>query len=569
MRLGLLTALLASVLVAALSALPAAATPGSRFPVAATGTLGVIATESPAAARVGRAMLEDGGNAVDAAAAAVFALGVARPQSCGIGGGGFMVVHTPDGESAALDFRETAPAAIRPDTFTGGGLYETYTGHTTVGVPGTVAGMAAALKRYGTRTLSQAAKPAERLARRGVTVAPSLAAAARANAQRLALFPASAALWLPNGQARAAGTKVVQPDLAATLGLIRRDGADAFYRGPIGRAIVADMQQPRPELGDTGLLTLEDLAAYRAVWRQPIETEFRGRTVIGMPPPTSGGVAIAQMLEILEGYDLDAPTVSLADRLHLVAEAQKLAFADRAWYLADPGFVPQPTARLISPEYAAQRRALIDPDRAQSFSRGDALGGDTRPEASTTHVSVIDADGMAVALTCTVEQEFGSAVVAPGTGILLNNELTDFGPAGTANEPAPGKRPRSSMAPTIVVRGDRPEVVAGAAGGVRIIMGVLQGVLNTVELGMPLPEAVDTPRIDNRGGSDLEIEDARIDPAVLADLEARGHRLTRLGEYSRLPRQQMAGMAEDGTMTAVSDPRTEQASLAARSVERR
>lgn len=563
-------AVLLAAIFAALSALPATATtPGSRFPATATGRLGVVATESPAAARVARAALERGGNAVDAAAAAVFALGVARPQSCGIGGGGFLVALTPDGETAALDFRETAPAAIRPDQFTGGGLYERYTGHTTVGVPGTVAGMAAAVERYGRLGFPAAVRPAERLAGRGVTVAPAVATATRANAERLALFPASAAIWLPGGTPRAAGTRLVQPDLAATLGLIRREGPEAFYAGPIAQLIAADAQQARPELGDVGLLTEADFAAYRAIWRAPLETEYRGRTIVGMPPPTSGGVAVAEMLNLLEGFDLDAPTTSLADRLHLIAEVEKIAFADRNWYLADPAFVPQPTARLVSNEYADERRAEIDGDRAGTYRAGHVPGGDDGPQASTTHVSVIDAEGGAVAVTCTIEQEFGSAVVAPGTGILLNNELTDFGPAGTANEPAPGKRPRSSMAPTIVVREGRPELVTGAAGGVRIIMAALQGVVNVVELGMPLAAAVDAPRIDNRGGGELEIEDARIDPAVLSDLEARGHVLKRLGEYGPTPRQQLAGMAPDGTMSAVSDPRTEQASLAVRTVERR
>jgi gamma-glutamyltranspeptidase / glutathione hydrolase len=572
-RLPALLALLLLVLL--LAGLPTAhAREGSRFHAGVTGRLGVVATESPAAARIGRQVLESGGNAVDAAVATVFALNVARPQSCGIGGGAFMVYRSRTGRTDTLDFRETAGAATTPTTFTGPGLHKTFTGHLTVGVPGVVAGMAAALDRYGTRTLAGSIAPAERLARAGFRVPLSLQGAAEDNAKRLATFPNTAALWLPGGEPIQQGTLLRQPELAATFRRIIRDGPDAFYRGTIARQIVRDMRTPRPQTRDAGLLTLQDFGAYRAVWRRPIAGTYRGRTVLGMPPPTSGGVAIQEMLNLLEGFDLRAAGRSSALADHLIAEAQKIAFADRGAYLADPGFVRMPLVGLVSKEYAALRRAEIDPNRAKTFRAGSfalapaarAAGAvETNPNGSTTHVSVIDRRGNAVSLTCTIEQEFGSAVMAPGTGFILNNELTDFGDPGTANAPAPGKRPRSSMSPEIVVQAGRPVLVAGGAGGARIIMGVLLPIIDTIDFGMTLPQAVDAERLDNQGGAAINIEEARVDPAQLQALVARGHRLTREGEYGPRPRVQLAGIdPRTGVRTAVSDSRSDRGSLVQR-----
>jgi gamma-glutamyltranspeptidase / glutathione hydrolase len=570
-----LPALLAPLLVLLLAILPTAhAREGSRFHEGVTTRLGVVATESPAAARIGRGVLESGGNAIDAAVATVFALSVARPQSCGIGGGGFMVYRSRTGRTATLDFRETAGAAATPTMFSGPGLHKTFTGHLTVGVPGVVAGMAAALNRYGTRTLARSIAPAERLARQGFRVPLSLQGAAEDNARRLATFPNTAAVWLPGGQPIKAGTMLRQPGLAATLRRIIRGGTDAFYRGTIARRIVRDMRTPRPQTQDAGLLTLADLAGYRAVWRRPISGTYRGDTVLGMPPPTSGGVAIQEMLNVLEGFDLRAAGQSSALADHLMAEAQKIAFADRAAYLADPRFVRMPISGLVSKDYAALRRAEIDPDRAKTFRAGTfaltpaarAAGAvETNPNGSTTHVSVIDRRGNAVALTCTIEQEFGSAVMAPGTGFILNNELTDFGDPGTANAAAPRKRPRSSISPEIVVRNGRPVLVAGGAGGARIIMGVLLQIVDTVDFGLSLPQAVDAERLDNQGGATINLEETRVDPAQLGLLLARGHRLFGEGEYGPRPRVQLAGVdPRTGLRTAVSDSRSDRGSLAER-----
>jgi len=543
------------------------ATEGSRFHPGVTSPYGVVATESPQAAAVGRDVLEHGGNAIDAAVSTVFALGVARPQSCGIGGGGFMVYRDHDGSVAALDFRETAPKAIRNDTFTGPGLYQTFTGHTTVGVPGVVAGMNAALRRYGTISLSKAIAPAEKLASSGVTVLQSLSDSITANKNRINMFPATAAQYLhADGTPYQAGETLRQPDMARSLQRIMDDGPSAFYNGVIAAQIVKDMQAPKLE-GEQGLMTRADLRAYRAKWRTPLIGSYRGREIDAMPPPTSGGTAIIEMLNVLEGFDLAGAGMSSADADYDIAEAQRIAWADRNAYLADPDFVSIPP-QLTDKDYAAQRRAEIDPAHTHDYAPGTfpaAAGADFNPNGSTTQMEVVDSAGNTVSLTCTIEQEFGSAVIAPHTGFLLNNELTDFSGPGTANEPAPFKRPRSSMSPTIVAQGGVPILATGGAGGSRIIMGALETILDVVDFGQDLPHAVDAERLDDQGTATLEIEDARVDPAVLAELENRGYTLSRKGEYNIRPRVQLAGIDPlTGLRTAVSDSRSDQGSLAQR-----
>ena len=554
-------------LIAALTLLPAATalgTEGSKFRPAVTSRLGVVATESPVASAVGKDVLDRGGNAADAAAATVFAINVARPQSCGIGGGGFAVYRTARGQTTSIDFREMAPEAFTNQTLVPPGLHKTFTGHLPVGVPGTLAGIDLLLHRYGTRSLRESIKPAIRLAREGIPVLQSLSDSMAAHKDRLSMFPASAAQFLQNGQPYPAGATLRQPDLANSLELIAKKGPRAFYGGPIAQQIIADMRTAHEREGDDAKLELSDFRRYRAKLRAPVTGTYRGRTVISVPPPSSGGTTLIEMLNILSGYDLAAMGQSSADELHFVAEAQKLAWADRNKYVADPDFVDVPTAELISPEYGAERRALIDPNHAQSYEAGTPDGGpgDANPQSSTTHVSIIDSRGNAIALTCTIEQEFGSAVVAPGTGFLLNNELTDFGDPGTANESGPFKRPRSSMAPTIVLQGRTPILVTGGAGGARIIMGVTDAVLNVVDFGQDIAHAVDAERTDDPTGT-LTIEDARVAPAVLAELEARGHTLKRVGEYDIRPRVQAAGVdPRTGIRSAVSDPRTDFAAVA-------
>lgn len=566
---------LLAVLILAVAVSTADAREGSRFRPAVTGNLGMVATESPAAARVGRRVLERGGNAVDAAVSTAFAIGVARPQSCGIGGGGFMVYRSARGRSAALDFRETAPAAFQPGTLQGPGLHQTFTGHLAVGVPGTVAGLRAALRRYGTISLATAVRPATRLASDGFRVPPSLSAAMADNAARLKLYPAAAGQYLVGGQTPyPAGSVLRQPDMARSLAAIGRHGPAAFYRGRIARLIAAEMRRTRanPRPGDGAVMTARDLARYRAKWRRPLRGSFRGRGLVAMPPPTSGGIAVIEMLNLLEGFDLRAAGQSSADALHLIAESQKVAWADRGEYVADPDFVRVPAAALTGKGYAARRRAEIDRSRAarsyppgfgpyQGIQRSQTASAES---GTTTHLSVIDRRGNAVALTCTIEQEFGSAVVAPGTGFLLNNELTDFGRPGTANQAQGGKRPRSSMSPTIATAAGRPVLVTGGAGGSRIIMGTLFTTLNRLEFGLGVARAVDAERLDAQA-SPVLIEDARIAPGVIAELERRGHTFRREGEYAMRPRIQAAGARFRGrAKDAVSDPRTESGSLAQR-----
>jgi len=549
----------------------ASATQGSRYHDGVSSTAGVVATESPAAARAGRAVLARGGNAIDAAVTTVFALGAARPQSCGIGGGGFMVYRSPDGKVRALDFREVAGAAMKADSLSGPGLHKTFTGHLTVGVPGTLAGMASALDRFGTISLADALAPAEKLARLGFKVPTSLSGAMARRAKDIALFPATAKQYLRDGSPYQPGETLVQPDLARSLRLIARRGPSALYGGTLAKMIVRDMRAPRPDTQDPGLLSVKDFAGYKALWRTPLHTTYRGRDVYAAPPATSGGQTMIEMLNILEGFDLSSFGPSSARAITAISEAQKIAWADRGAYLADPAFVQQPIPQLVSKDYAAQRRAEIDLGRSGTFAPGvftgaapRADGADFNPHGSTTHVSVIDAKGGAVSVTCTIEQEFGSTVIAPGTGFLLNNELTDFSGPGTANEPAPGKRPRSSINPTIVVQGGAPVLVAGAAGGSTIIMGPTLAVIDTVDFGMTLPQAVDAERFDDQGTSKLSIEDTRVAPSVLDQLTNEGYTLTRQGEYGPVPRMQLAGLAPGpaGVATAVSDSRSDRGSLA-------
>jgi gamma-glutamyltranspeptidase/glutathione hydrolase len=549
----------------------ASAVEGSRYRDAVRSYGGVIASESPAASQAGLEVLDAGGNAMDAAVTATFALGVARPQSCGIGGGGFLVYRGADGESAALDFRETAPAAITPETFAGQGLYKTFTGRTTVGVPGTVAGMQAALDRYGTIGLAEAIVPAERLAREGFEVPESLSEEMGNHLARLQLFPETSEQFLVEGkEPYPAGSVLVQPRLADTLALIARQGPDAFYEGEISDRIVEEMQTTSGYPGDEGLMTKEDLASYRPVWREPLAGDYRGYEIVAMPPPSSGGIAVIEMLNILEGFDLASKGQSSGDNLHLLAEAQKLAFADREEYVADPDFVDVPTAQLTNKDYAESRRAEIAPDKAGAYKPGNLeeaerpSGTDNNTKGNTTHLSVIDAAGNAVALTCTIEQAFGSAVVAENTGILLNNELTDFTGSGTANEPQPGKRPRSSISPTIVTRDGEPVLVVGGAGGSQIIMGSLLAVVNTVDFGLDPAQAVDAERLDAQSGTRMTLEQGRVPPQAQAELIARGHSIERReGEYAKLPRVQAAGIdSESGVRLAATDPRSgEQASV--------
>ena len=552
---------------------PGYGVPGSRYEDALRSPDGAVASASPDASAVGIGVLAEGGNAVDAAVATVFAVGVAAQESCGLGGGGFLLYRRADGAAAALDFRETAPARLDP-RFESAPRRFPGTGHQVVGVPGTVAGMAAALRRYGTRPLDELLRGAIALAQRGVRLTPFQTDIVKSERDRLDTDAEARARYLDDGEVPAPwpiGPERVQADLARTLRTLADRGPDAFYRGPVAAAIIADMDRskdPRTPEGERGVMTAGDLAAYRPIWRRPLRGGYRGREILAVPPPTSGGIAVLETLNLIEGFDLPSRRhrdfrPGSANRLHLLAEAKKIAAADRDAYVADPAYVDVPTDELTSKAYADTRRGDIDLARAKEHPPGHFAGSTPRPPGrgvqgtSTHHISVVDAAGNAVAVTCTIEQRYGSAVVVPGTGILLNNEMTDFDEPGTANEVAPGKRPRSSISPTIVVDAGRPVLVLGASGGRRIPMGVATVISNVIDDHMDPALAVDAARIDSERCCTVELEADRIPVAERHELARRGHTIEDRHQYHPqfAPLVQVTGVAEDGRTFAVSDPR--------------
>lgn len=562
------------------SVLPSAsATEGSLYREAVSSDGGVVASVSQQAGEVGVRILDRGGNAVDAAVATTLAVGVTRPDLCGIGGGGFLAYRSAGGDVATLDFREEAPAKITPDAYQGAGIYRSFTGHKTVGSPGTVAGMAKAARRFGTMPLAKLIRPARRLAANGVVVTEDLSASMAANSERLRLFPASARIYLVGGSAPyPPGSTLVQKGYGRSLRLIERRGPRAFYRGRIARLIVRDMKENAGRYpGDDGLMRRRDLRRYEAKWRRPLRASYRGHRIVAVGPPTSGGLLAVEMFNILKNFDVPSFEPFGADRLHYTAEAQKIAWADRDAYVADPDHANVPTRLLASEAYAAQRAEEIEPDQAKDYEpaqRPDrptpAPGYDQPGAHHTTHVSVVDGDGNAVSVTCTVEFLFGSAVVAPGAGFILNNQLTDFSAPGTANEPEPGKRPRSSTTQLIIARRGRPVAVLGGAGGPRIPMGVIMTGQNVMDFGLDLAHAIDAERLNEPTCCNMSLEDLRVGPETQLELETRGHQIVREGEYGPTPIVQAAGVdLETGRQQAVSDPRGEWGSDGQRKKDRR
>jgi gamma-glutamyltranspeptidase / glutathione hydrolase len=552
---------------------------GSRYQQALVSRYGAVASASPDASAAGISVLADGGNAVDAAVATVFAVGVAAQESCGLGGGGFLLYRGADGTAAVLDFRETAPAGLRPE-FEAAPRRFRGTGHQVVGVPGTVAGMAGVAARFGTRPLPRLLAPAIALAERGLRLTPFQVEVLKAEKERLNAYDEARKLYLDNDavpRPYPIGHERSQADLARTLRTLAEDGPQAFYRGEIADAIVAEMQRSqRAEVPaeERGVMTAQDLASYEPIWREPLKGRYRDRTILAVPPPTAGGVIVLEVLNLLEGFPLGRDRAfrhSSADHLHAIAEAKKIAVADRNAYVADPGYVEIPTDRLIARDYADGRRAGIDLDHAKAPGPGQfpgftprPPGGAARPGSSTHHISVVDAAGNAVAVTCSNEQRYGSAVVVPGTGILLNNQLTDFDEPGSANEARPGKRPRSNMSPVIVVAGDRAELVLGASGGPRIPMGVASVISNVVDFGMDPALAVDVARLDAEQCCNVELEGDRVPEAERQELTRRGQMIVDRRQYHPLfvPLVQVAGIRGDGLRFAVSDPRYQRGAAA-------
>ncbi|HUF36402.1 MAG TPA: gamma-glutamyltransferase [Gemmatimonadales bacterium] len=488
----------------------------------------MVVSGHPLASAIGRDVLHRGGTAVDAAVAVGFALAVVHPEAGNLGGGGFMVIRTADGAVRALDYRETAPGRATRDMYldaAGEPTERSLTGHLAAGVPGSVAGLTEAHRALGRLPLAELIEPAMGLARDGFAVDEYRSRSIASDSARLSRYPASRASFLPDGHPPEPGFILRQPDLARTLAAIRDHGAAGFYEGPVADLLVAEMER------GGGLIDREDLAAYRALWRDPIVIRYRGHTIYSMPPASSGGITMGQILNVIEGYDPLPPFGSPA-LLHREAEAMRRAFTDRNTYLGDPAFVRNPTERLLSKAYAAEVRAAIG-NRASPtprFDPGPARG------ASTTHYSVVDAEGNAVSCTTTLNESYGSAVTVTGAGFLLNDEMDDFATApgkpnlyglvqGEANAIAPGKRMLSAMTPTLVLdSAGGLRMITGTPGGPRIITTVYHVISNVIDHRMPLPDAVAAPRMHHQALPDnILVEAGGFTEGALDSLRALGH----------------------------------------------
>jgi len=524
---------------------------------------GMVASQEAVATNVGVDILKRGGNAVDAAVAVGFALAVTLPQAGNLGGGGFMLVHmAKSGETVAIDYREKAPLKATRDMFLDAeGNADpdlSQKSALSTGVPGTVAGLTLALKRYGTMRLADVMAPAIVLAEGGVTVTPELAEAIEGSKDSLGQYMTSADIFMrADGSPLQAGDTLVQTDLGGSLKAIAAGGPDAFYRGETAKLIAAEMGR------SGGLITAEDLAKYQAVVREPVKGSYRGYDIFSMPPPSSGGAHVIEILNILEGYPIADLGFGSAATMHLMAEAMSRAYADRSEYLGDSDFVKVPLKGLTSKKYAEELRATIDQEHATPSAT--IKPGKPLPYESdqTTHFSVVDAEGNAVSNTYTLNFLFGSGLVAEGTGILLNDEMDDFSAkpgvpnayglvGGDANAVAPEKRPLSSMSPTIVLKDGKTFLVTGSPGGSRIITTVLQIIMNVIDHGMNIAEASAAPRMHHQWLPDeLRIEEG-FSPDTIRLLEAMGHKMklqATMGSTESIMRR------EDGALFGASDPR--------------
>lgn len=533
-----------------------------KWPVYAKNGL-VVCTEK-IASEIGVEILKKGGNAVDATVAVCFALAVVHPPAGNIGGGGFMLIQFPNGKSISIDYREKAPKAATEKMYLdeNGYLikYLNHQGYLAIGVPGTVAGLTLAQKKYGRLKLKEVMKPATRLAEKGFRLSYAMSKNFKSKAGYFRKYPASEKIFLKSDNGFYELDEIfVQKDLAKTLKRISKKGRDGFYKGKTAQLIVADMK------ANGGLITLNDLADYRAVIRKPIKSTYRGYTILGMPPPSSGGVTVGVMLNILEAYDLKSLGLNSAAYIHLVSEAMRRAYATRAQYLGDPDFNPDmPIDKLISKDFAEKLRQTISLDSASKSDPGKMVAMTDHPE--TTHISVVDKDGMAVSNTYTIEQGFGSKIVADGAGFIYNNEMGDFnavpgktdstGAIGTPpNLIRPKKRMLSSMTPTIVLKGNKPFMLLGSPGGRRIISTVLLTILNVIDFKMNIYDAVDTPRFYHQWFPDLiKIEENGFSKDTIEILERMGHTVN----YRATQGRTMAILIdpETGYKTGAADPRS-------------
>jgi len=487
------------------------------------GKTGMVAAAHPLASQIGVDILKKGGNAVDAAVAVAFALGVVEPNASGLGGGGFMLIyHAKTKEVVAIDYREMAPLRATADMYklTPDGKVvdnEITVGHRAVATPGMLAGVTLALSKYGTMSLKQVMAPSIKVAEEGYEVSKTFSGMMKDNFEKLSKFPAAAQIYLKDGLPYEVGDRIVLKDLARTYRLISEKGPDAFYKGEIAEAIEKEMRA-----SGKGLITREDFSTYQPVFRTPVKGSYRGYEIISMAPSSSGGTHIIQLLNILEGYDFNKLGHNSSASLHLMSEAMKRVFADRSKYMADPDFVKVPIKGLLSKTYAEELRKGIHEDKVgEKIPAGDPL---PYGPGGTSHLSVIDKDGNLVALTQTINYFFGSGVVVPGTGILLNNEMDDFVPKpGAMNSIEPKKRPLSSMSPTLVLKDGKPLLSLGSPGATRIISALSQILINIIDHKMDIQEAIDAPRIHCMTG-EIFME-SRIPKDVQQALINKGHKL--------------------------------------------
>jgi gamma-glutamyltranspeptidase/glutathione hydrolase len=512
----------------------------------------MVVTAQHLATDVGVDILRKGGNAIDAAVAIGYALAVTHPCCGNLGGGGFMLIHLASGKDTFINFREKAPLAARADMFLdahGRPMRDrSIDGYLAVGVPGTVLGLETARERYGTLPRTRLIAPAVALAAQGFILTAGDVAILREETEAFRRQPNVRRVFLQNGAALAPGARLRQPDLAGTLRALDSGGADTFYHGPIAAAVAAASR------AHGGVLTTEDFARYDVTESAPLTCAYRGYTIVSPPPPSSGGVTLCEVLQILQGYPLRSLGYRSAAAVHVMAEAMRFAYHDRNTSLGDPAFVSNPIERLISPQNAAAIRARIDPRHATPSASLGAV--DAPPEgATTTHYSVVDALGNAVAVTYTINDDFGAKVIAGNTGFFLNDEMDDFTVKpgapnmfdlvqGSANAIAPGKRPLSSMTPTLVEKDGVPLLIVGSPGGARIISTVLGIIVDVIDYGRPLAEAVDAPRIHQQWLPDvLSVEPSALSPQTSQELTGMGYQLARLPPWGAGNAAEAVGIA--------------------------
>ena len=524
---------------------------------------GMVASQEALATQIGVDILAQGGNAIDAAVAVGFALAVTLPRAGNLGGGGFMIVHLAEkDQTVAIDYREKSPGQSSPDMYLnedGDVDNQLSRFHSlAVGVPGTVAGMALALKEYGTLSLAEVLKPAIALAQDGIVMTPDLSDSLKNLEDRLKAWPSTKKIFYKQkGEFFQPGDEFIQQDLANSLNLIAEQGVDAFYKGTIAEKIVEQVQS------GGGLITMQDMADYQAVIREPVTGEYRGYEILSMPPPSSGGTHIIQILNILENYPISFTGHNSSQSLHLMVEAMKLAYADRSEYLGDSDFVPVPVNGLISKTYAKELSKKIDlyhTTSAQDIKPGEPSDYESN---ETTHYSVVDAKGNAVSNTYTINFSYGTGLVAEGTGILLNNEMDDFSAkagvpnaygliGGTANAIEPGKRPLSSMSPTIVLKEGELFLVTGSPGGSRIITTTLQVIMNVIDHGMNIAEATNAARIHHQWLPDEIRVEKGLNKDTIESLVDMGHKIK---VKNVMGSTQSIMVSKEGYKLGASDPR--------------